>query len=239
MLLILTVASTLWHASHAPKVHYIDLWSMDSTIAYLIIRETCTGARIYLQNAGAPWEEARWYAGTACALLFGLTILGNGYKQYLDSAASFLDGPGGCPLSGRNRLLGRSPLATPTVLEVALFGGLPVVFMTLPTMAMAFALGSVGSVVGLEAMLVTLCFGWTYRLSERFVLDGNPLMKWVEARRAMLGRHAEPGRLSQQMASLGLTTLAALASPTQILHTACGLCLLFGFTHARSLDATF
>ena len=48
MLLILASLSVIWHASNAPKSQYIDLWSMDSCIAYLIIRCACQGVLVLL-----------------------------------------------------------------------------------------------------------------------------------------------------------------------------------------------
>ena len=40
-------------ASNAPFVHYLDLWSMDSCIAYLIVRVLCVGLRVLL--LASPW----------------------------------------------------------------------------------------------------------------------------------------------------------------------------------------
>ena len=47
-----------------------------------------------------------------------------------------------------------------------------------------------------------------------------------------------PLRLAQRPLSLALTTAAALASPTAILHAFTGVTLLVGYMHARSLDQT-
>ena len=87
MLLLLSIFSTLWHASHAPKVHYLDLWAMDSCIAYLLVRIACVGGGVAF--IAQPWNlpgGAHAAAGAACALLYGLVIASNGRKQAADSA---------------------------------------------------------------------------------------------------------------------------------------------------------
>ena len=243
MLLLLAIFSTLWHSSHAPKVHYMDLWAMDSCIVYLVVRILCAGSRGALVAAGIAGGEARLVAALLCTLIYGIIVLLLGRKQRADSAAAFLDGPNGCPLSGRNRLLGTSLLGAPSVVEAAMFAGLPVVLMALPSLVMG-TLGSIGSATALTLMLCSLVVGWGYRMSERFFLDGCAPMNLVHALQrcacvdgaSLASRGGAFANVGQRLVSLVLTTLAALVSPTQILHTFTGVTLLFGYVHARSLD---
>ena len=132
---------------------------------------------------------------------------------------------------------------------LAFFAGLPLIFMLLPTVVMTNVLHSVGSVAALSVMLLSLCIGWGYRVSERWFLDGNPLMRLVhwlrrrlllEAAASVAASVASSGVqrpwMGERAVRLGLTTLAAIVSPTQILHTFTGVTLLAGYMHARSLD---
>ena len=266
MLLLLALLSTIWHASNAPKSQYIDLWAMDSCIVYLIVRMACLGALASLHaaslcadTAAAPGSftiDCDAAAGAGCAALYALLILVIGRKQLADSRARFLEG--GCPFAGRNRLLGRSPLGPIASYEAVLFCGMPLLFMALPTLVMSLVIGSAGSVLGQTIMLASLSIGWGSRMFERFVLDGCAPMNIVIAlqRRAGLASSTakqsaappasppaappavRPLRLAQRPLSLALTTAAALASPTAILHAFTGVTLLVGYMHARSLDQT-
>jgi hypothetical protein len=75
MLLILFVLSVIWHASNAPTSQYIDLWSMDSTIAYLIVRFLSLAAFHALKvTAGLEPARAGLVAARGCTVCFGVVI---------------------------------------------------------------------------------------------------------------------------------------------------------------------
>ena len=95
MLLVLAVLSVVWHSSNAPTSQYIDLWSMDSCIAYLIVRICCLGAL-------AATPAAADAAASACAGLFALVIAFNARHWGSRYEERWLHG--GCPFAGRTRL---------------------------------------------------------------------------------------------------------------------------------------
>ena len=229
MLLALATLSTIWHASNAPKSQYIDLWAMDSCIAFLIVRMACIGLLCTMVAAGVANATAHAVAATTCALLFAAVITLNATKQIADSRAGLLDG--GCPFAGRRRLQGRSPLGPVVVAEAALFLGLPILFMLLPFVVQVYAARTVGSRVAHTLMIASLSIGWGYRATERFFLDGCAPMNLVHR---MQARAADA---NNWLRSTALTALAALVSPTAVLHFFTGVTLVIGYVHARTVDA--
>jgi hypothetical protein len=83
---------------------YIDLWSMDNCIAYLIIRIACLGILSACIRLGVSEPTSTTVASVSCVGLFGALIVKNGMHQWASHVAGYLDG--GCPFSSRNRLLG-------------------------------------------------------------------------------------------------------------------------------------
>lgn len=111
MMLILALLSVTWHASNAPKSQYIDLWSMDSCIAYLILRIACLGELAFLKWAFSMSTNAATSAAwVTCTVLYVLVILGNAKKQWSDHKHEFLDA--GCPFAGRTMLLAGRDIVT-------------------------------------------------------------------------------------------------------------------------------
>ena len=147
MLLILGVLSVIWHASNAPKSQYIDLWSMDCSIAFLIVRIFCTGGAVFF---GPKHTEQ---IALVCAGLFSLVILSNGWHHYNNYCRRWLDA--GCPFAGRTRLLfevragpvtmGGDQGAPMTTFQVCAFGGMPLIYMVVPGLIQVLVIGSMGS----------------------------------------------------------------------------------------------
>lgn len=101
MLLLLSTFSTLWHSSNFNKTHYLDLWAMDHSILYMVVRYLAVGARCALLRAGA--------IATAAAVPSSLFVLYAGViLRGLRSAVSETIGVGpfdtGFIWSGRYRL---------------------------------------------------------------------------------------------------------------------------------------
>ena len=202
---------------------------MDSCIFYLIIRMACVGGlAVLVRGVGVPFASAAPLAAGACALLYAALILLLARKQHADSREKLLDG--GCPFAGRRRLQGRSPLGPVVVAEACAFGAMPLAFMLLPGIVQAKAVRTVGSVIAHTLMLETLAVGWGYRMVERFVLDGCAPMRLIVALQARKGTRAS------WVKSGALTALAALFSPTAVLHGWTGVTLVAGYMHARSVD---
>lgn len=224
MVFILSIASTLWHASNAPWTQYVDLWSMDGSIFYLNTRSACFGGMLVCNKyTTMSQESAQTWASGICVLLYSIIILILGRVQW----KLFQDGcmHGKCPISGRARLAGTSDVFGAghkdlyVGADFCLFGILPVFLMIIPLAVETFLLGSVGSVEASKLTAHTLVVGWSYRLTERWVLDCNPIMNWCNEDPTMLKR-----------------TVALLLSPTGVLHATTGITILVAYAHARSTD---
>ena len=168
-----------------------------------------------------------------------------------------------CPFSGRRRLVrGEIDIAGACVYLV-----MPVVYFTLPILLQRFVFLDSGSSLLGTAAGTTLSVGWNYRFSERFCLDGNPVMRWlwgvrvrVWRRRAAAGamlvtrpveKTGVAGSSSSFRALLGVVrrkldvaateTLLGVGScvfsPTAVLHWMTGLTLLFAYAHCRTIEA--
>ena len=239
MLLILALLSVIWHASNAPKSQYIDLWSMDSCIAYLIVRIACLGMRSTCIYLGASEHTSMQVASVSCAVLYGLLVANNARHQWASHKAAYLDG--GCPFSSRHRLLGqggsRGSLIKkpPSIRGVCIFLGMPLVYMVIPALVM-YTTRSAGSVVAGTMMLVSLVIGWSWRMLERFAMDGCGPMNAVHALQGRWLPTRCASGLRERAISAVLTTLAAIVSPTAVLHLFTGATLLFGYIMVRSID---
>lgn len=215
---------------------------MDSCISFLLVRFLCMSLlRVH------PFA-----ASTMAALAFSAAIAIHGRHQYLSFRAGHLDG--GCPFSGRYRLQhrGRHGVQDLTVLAVCVFAAMPALYMVVPYIAMT-ALGSGGSALAGTLCTLSLVIGWSWRMFERFCLDGFApmnLLHSLSARycsplsgsgRAIGPRKEEAGTCAQttgrRALSFALTTGAAFLSPTAALHFFTGLTLLFGHAHARSVHS--
>jgi hypothetical protein len=225
MLLILSVFSTLWHASNAPWSQYVDIWSMDCCILYLIVRYGCLGGqRVLVTVIGLDPIISQRLAGLVCLLIFGLVVLWLGILHWKRYQRRWLHG--GCPFSARARLLGRGNVRGEGqedchISTVCLFASLPVLYTGIPTIIQVYLIGSVGSTTAAIWVFRTLVFGWTYRLCERWLLDGCNLMNFFTD-------HGQTSRIH----ILG----ASVVSPTAVLHFSTGLTLLTGYMHCRSVE---
>ena len=230
MLLVLAALSVVWHSSNAPTSQYIDLWSMDSCIAYLIVRICCLGGL-------ALTPAAPDAAASACAGLFALVIAFNARHWGSRYEERWLHG--GCPFAGRTRLQNQLDAKTTArsgyihdsngaqmhTSGACLYAAMPVIYMAVPVAIEVGVLGSVGSVFAGTWAAGSLLIGWEVRMWERFCMDGWPPMAAIAARQ------------KRQGGSALLTAAAAVVSPTAILHVFTGFTLLLGYAHARTLDA--
>lgn len=228
MLLILAVSSFLWHGSNGPWTQYVDIWSMDCCILYLIVRNVCMGLLAFLVHyTGSSLNVAKIVAGGVCALIYGALIISIGRNNY---QSWYLKGylHGRCPFSGRARLLGISNLGgkgqkDTSVVGLAVFAAMPVIYYSAPLLIQLLLLHSLGSIQAGDLVSRTLVVGWTYRFFDRWVIDGNPVMNYFVTMKPSIFR----------------TVGAAIFSPTGVLHTFTGITLLAGYVHSRSLDDQF
>jgi hypothetical protein len=226
MLFFLAIFSTIWHASNAPWSQYDDIWSMDCCILYLLIRYCCLGGCIALTTyRRMDTRKAADLAGSVCLMVYCAVIVGLGKMQGGMYRKRFLHG--GCPFSGRARLLGKGDLWGQGqhdchISTVCAFAILPVVYIGIPTAIQVLLVDSVGSVTAANWVVCTLATGWMYRLWDKWVLDGCIFISVISA------SNINPKWLC--------TFGAAVFSPTAVLHFFTGLTLLVGYMHCRSVE---
>ena len=230
MLLALAITSCWWHGSNGPWTQYVDLWSMNCCIPYLIIRNVLgIGLTVCLvRYTTMEPEKAQYIVSTLCAILYGGLIVQIGYTHYGWYTKGYLHG--NCPFSGRARLLGISNLLSQGkpghqdvhILDVAIFAALPIYSYGLIVILEIFLFQSFGSHYAGEITTRTLVFGWIYRFWDRWLLDGHPIINYL---------------MKTLPPTSGLRTITmAILSPTAVLHFLTGITLLVGFAHSKSLE---
>eukprot|EP00559_Dactyliosolen_fragilissimus_P008541 CAMPEP_0184870310 /NCGR_PEP_ID=MMETSP0580-20130426/37057_1 /TAXON_ID=1118495 /ORGANISM="Dactyliosolen fragilissimus" /LENGTH=406 /DNA_ID=CAMNT_0027372325 /DNA_START=208 /DNA_END=1428 /DNA_ORIENTATION=- len=265
MLLVLAFSSTAWHGCNPPRIHYVDLWSMEACTIYLAIR--CLSIGIYQCFKNYASESFNHFitiehtASVFCLVLFLIHIFANGKKWYTLCQKQVLHHS--CPFSVRSRLgatiklkdilIGKSSrdglMATFTpafttippisILHVCLFALIPI-SLFLPIYLIIYYTGETGSTRAYLWTNTSLILGWTYRLWEQWALDGCVFMKWW-ARGENQGtsqyqKDHSNRRNSNNGSSFLRMILSAFFSPTAVLHIATGVTLLAGYTHMRSFD---
>ena len=179
----------------------------------------------------APAVQAKAASGL---FAFYLLTFALSFKSYLAEAMCVFGGgifDKGFTPSGRRRLTKLDANKVPDMLVsgTCLFWGLPVIYMLVPGGSMYY-LGHIGSRVAVKAMVLSLTVGWSYRMSERFCVDGHVGMSWVNG--ALTNKKQPP---SYARACL-LRLAGAVMSPTAVLHWLTAVTLFTGFVSVRSLD---
>jgi hypothetical protein len=239
MLLVLAALSVAWHASNYNVVQYYDLWAMDFCIGYSLIRLVCVGLSVPLASVMisvmgfSHAKEGLSAAGTVC-LVVTITYLVSSFRDRETTHGPQLMS---CSFTGRRRLV-RGEL---DVVGACLFLGMPVVYLVPPIVIQLFVLNDFGSAVLAAATAGALAVGWVYRFTERFCLDGNPVMTWMWERREIFfarlknrayGHYLRRGSIFETLTDACL----CFFSPTAVLHWWTGFTLLFANAHARSLE---
>lgn len=224
MMLCLSAFSVLWHATNLPLAHYPDLWSMDSCIAYQVLRFVLVGLHIYVFGRnGRPdtGNLSNTLIPLCCFLAFAgiVWLIGKTHVRMYEAQQLHYN----CYFSGRTRLLnvvnkGDAPERFSAI--ICLFGGMPVVYAIPMILSQVFWFNSLGSIPTLTLGLTTLVFGWSYRMSEKFLLDCCIFMEWAKTMPASALR----------------TIVTAIVSPTAVLHFTTGITLLAGFISCRSAE---
>ena len=91
---------------------------------------------------------------------------------------------------------------------------------------------SIGSACLARVVNISLVVGWQYRIFERWSLDGCKHMLYLSE------SITSANKSGNASASFLCTTLAAILSPTAILHVCTGITLLAAYCHVRSLEMT-
>ncbi|VEU33827.1 unnamed protein product [Pseudo-nitzschia multistriata] len=291
MMFALSVSSTLWHSWNISIVHYVDLWSMDSTIIYLILRNLSVSVFYHaaikpggdqngngVSNGGLNSGSVEWLIMTAVeksslilewqvlrrpatllntntkdialAMVYSLIIARLGYYYFFHLCWKHRYLHGSCLFTVRKRLSsteqksnvwtkGHFPIGMG---EVCVFAAMPAFFVGIPLALQLLLLDhTYGSIRAGMIAHRTLVFGWSYRLLEKWALDGSFCGIW--------GNQAKGGEPSFPESAKGVhennivpmsspwgTLLNALLSPTAILHWTTGITLLAGYVYARSVE---
>ena len=241
MLLILSISSTVWHGCNAMWSHGVDLWSMEAVIIYLPIRMMSLGAFVTLCKHSWDPIMASSIASAACMLIFLAHIISNGLRWKKKHDQKFWHTH--CPFAARNRLL-NSPyvqmkkydtintlsLGPISLFEVYLFALMPVIH-NLPSWVMAKQVyGYFGSVYFARILNISLAVGWMYRMTERWALDACRHIKFFDKKTKLAEQKGE------RLKSFAWLALAAVFSPTAVLHYCTGITLTAAFCHARSIE---
>lgn len=224
MLLVLFISSVLWHGTNAPWTQYVDLWSMDSCILYLILRNACFGGQRILLKFLSD-DSFQPIGGYACVFFYAWVILRLAKWQFSHFHKGYLHG--GCSFSVRNRVMGTSDVWGQGHQDIDMsvicgYAALPVFYAALPTLVNLVLFRSTGSTLAVHWTFRTLVLGWTYRMWERWTLDGNWIVHQVDKR-------LPPSVLK--------TVVMAIVSPTAVLHALTGVTLLAGYMHSKSIDS--
>mmetsp|Transcript_7528 Transcript_7528/g.11487 ORF Transcript_7528/g.11487 Transcript_7528/m.11487 type:complete len:333 (+) Transcript_7528:160-1158(+) len=182
IVMILFISSFLWHATHAPWVHYVDLWSMDLSIFYLILRSIC---QFFCDSSSFD---------LVCTILYIILALNLGHF-YLKYGTCDQGLHGACPISARARLAGTSNVFGKghldlLVKDTCLFISLPVFYCSLPYFLLTPYYDF--SLTLAKWACRTLIIGWSYRCLERFVLDGCLIMNLVKDRSTLAAAILSP-----------------------------------------------
>eukprot|EP00812_Abedinium_dasypus_P016158 NODE_985_length_1280_cov_222.315918.p2 GENE.NODE_985_length_1280_cov_222.315918~~NODE_985_length_1280_cov_222.315918.p2 ORF type:complete len:383 (-),score=102.18 NODE_985_length_1280_cov_222.315918:118-1104(-) len=187
------VASFVWHASNAPKSHYVDLALMNTLIQCIFVRGGCTALSVLLGLRGAA----------VCFSLIALaSAVCNTQHAVMLWSTGLLDD--GCPVPCKEIGFRGKGVTT-----AALFVGRPIGCILMPAIPMC-CLRSVGCLPILQLTLAAFALGFAICVFERYALGGVELPKspW----------------------------LAAMLSPTAIMHVLSGAALIGSYFHCRSQD---
>jgi len=246
LLMILAALSVIWHASNAPKSQYIDLWSMDSCICYLMLRLFGMTALVLIK--AYPILAS---AVPHILLLSYISLIRKiGLIQYRNFKRGFLDA--GCPFSTRALLEGVNRVNHHGTVNhymlttnFCIVIGMPIIYLLVPALLQYFILGG-GSVMAATLCSMTLVIGWTYHKFERWFMDGLRPMIWIqslrgwnETRRPVSSEGGDYDLVKMLLyrgISFCLTSAAALLSPTGWLHAFTGVTLLAAYINVRSID---
>jgi len=246
-LFILAISSTAWHGTHIRMVQYIDLWSMENVILYLLIRFPC---RLLFDR---PEKDL------ICVTIYSLYSILNAQRhiafyqnQYLHTIA---------PIAGRTRLLHMVRKAEEQqqsssneekekenetiteklrilpsidvthhvgILDLCVFSLFPVMKLILLGGLILYVQHNNTHIMDIIPTIPTtvinriirpLIFGWTYRLLERWIFDCIPYRSYWSKDNSIFS-----------------ILLSAAFSPTAIFHFLTGVCLWNGYLLALYLD---
>lgn len=232
LMLILSISSTFWHGCNASWAHGVDLWSMEAVILYLPIRMMSLGAFVTLCKHSWDPLMASNIASAVCMFVYLVHIVSNGSRWKKKYDNKFLHSH--CPFAVRNRLPNSPHLKTSmgpiSLVEVYMFALMPVSH-NIPSWILAKKVyGTLGSICFVKILNISLALGWGYRMTERWAFDACRHIKLFSERMEMAKKNED------HVKSFAWMSLAAVLSPTAVLHYCTGITLAAAFCHARSVE---
>ena len=212
---------------------------MDAVIIYLTIRIIALAVFVWIAKLTEGPVIASFVSSSLCIAMFILHIIDNGIRWHKKYIARFWQDI--CPFAVRNRLPNspyvadesvtvRKTAGVITLLEVYIFAMLPFFSNTLNWILIKTTFHTVGSPILVRLLNRSLVFAWTYRLFERWGLDGCWIVQHCENK---IKHSKEKG---SNKLELCWTALAAFCSPTSVLHFWTGVTLIAAFCHSRSVE---
>ena len=201
---------------------------MEAVIIYLTFR--------ILAVATLVWTNSKIIASAACLAMFIGHILDNGKRWYSKHNSKFWHDI--CPFAVRNRLPNSPYVIGGTkqtngiisLLEIYIFALLPVSSNILNWILIKTTFQTVGSPVLVCILNRSLVFGWTYRLFERWGLDGCWHVQFCDIK-------VKESQVNGSNALVSFwTAAAAVLSPTSVLHFWTGVTLIAAYCHSRSVE---
>lgn len=249
MLLILSVTSIIWHSCNAMWSHAVDLWSMEAVIIYLTFRVIALTIFVVISKFTEGVVIESFVSSVVCLAMFLGHIYNNAISWYGKHSSRFWQDL--CPFAVRNRLpdspymierrnrtnqpngvVTYSPKVEKVIglLEIYTFALLPVFSNIFSWISIKMTFHTVGSTVLVRILNRSLVFGWTYRLFERWGLDGCWPVQFCDI------KIKESKDTRNKMHVALWTAAAALFSPTSALHFWTGVTLIAAFCHSRSVE---
>jgi hypothetical protein len=257
LIFILSISSTMWHACNAPFIHYFDLWSMDNSIIYLFLRNF---GLLLLKSFSSLSPQQHIITPDIILMILYLTIIIiSGYNYYykiLYKQNKYLHGR--CLFSVHARLSSSSPDGKGKsdvwtkghypirINEICVFASIPALHVVISGIFMikTATTMTVGSIYAGTITQTTLIIGWSYRMFEKWALNGSPITSCTTTTTTTTTRNSIINGIdNDDTATYAYTTvlwmriiLSAILSPTAILHWMTGITLLSGYIHSRSVE---
>jgi hypothetical protein len=219
---------------------------MEAVIIYLTFRVIALTVFVLISKLTEGPMIASFVSSAVCLAMFLGHINDNAKRWYGKHSSRFWQDL--CPFAVRNRLPD-SPYVVERIntsnhrknavsnlpkvenlLEIYTFALLPVFSNMLSWILIKTTFHTVGSMVLVRILNRSLVFGWTYRLFERWGLDGCWPVQFCDV------KIKESKNTGNNMLVAWWTAAAAILSPTSALHFWTGVTLIAAFCHSRSVE---
>ena len=215
---------------------------MEAVIIYLTIRIIALAVFVFISKLTDGTLIASFVSTTICLVAFVLHIYHNALRWHKKHTSRLWQDV--CPFAVRNRLPlvtraientnksgeSRPKLSPMWLSEVYIFALLPVSSNILNWILIKTTFHTVGSLKLVQTLNRSLIVAWAYRLFERWGIDGCLPVFYCEKK---INQSRNNGNNLHVML---WTALAALLSPTCVLHFWTGVTLIAAYCHSRTVE---